>query len=318
MNPSVVQPSSIGSSVAPTLRIWKKWSMTQIESNPASSASRTIRPSVGPMASGPPGHVNEGIWSPSFTGRSVRDVGDRCRQGRGWSCGKPLPLRGPSRPSEPRSPSPESHLVTGDHDEHDAAAPEIEPIGRSGAPADERVRNIPKAVRLGEWCRWRIVERERSRRRRDARCRDRLRIEFHDLVEDEAVAAALAEVGPALLGSGVVEMAHDDDRHRRVVLTVDVWKVEAFGQCLLDERRQCRTVGRLVASATARVRHRPDRLVSLGDPEFAVTAKDRELARRRLGDNARVPEPQVGPEPAQGDPLAADPASRPEVQQLAD
>ena len=31
-------PSSIGSSTAPTPRIWKKWSMTQIESKPASSA----------------------------------------------------------------------------------------------------------------------------------------------------------------------------------------------------------------------------------------------------------------------------------------
>ncbi len=41
MKPSVVMPSSIGSSVRPTLRIWKKWSMTQIESNPASSAVRT-------------------------------------------------------------------------------------------------------------------------------------------------------------------------------------------------------------------------------------------------------------------------------------
>ena len=67
MNPSVVQPSSMGSSTAPTLRIWKKWSMTQIESKPASSASRTMRPRVGPMASGPPGHVNDGICRPSFT-----------------------------------------------------------------------------------------------------------------------------------------------------------------------------------------------------------------------------------------------------------
>ena len=38
MNPSVVMPSSIGSSIRPTPRIWKKWSMTQIESKPASSA----------------------------------------------------------------------------------------------------------------------------------------------------------------------------------------------------------------------------------------------------------------------------------------
>ena len=50
MKPRVVQPSSIGSSPGPTLRIWKKWSMTQIESKPTSSAVRTIRASVGPIA----------------------------------------------------------------------------------------------------------------------------------------------------------------------------------------------------------------------------------------------------------------------------
>ena len=43
-------PSSIGSSGGPTPRIWKKWSMTQIESKPTSSAWRTIRARVGPMA----------------------------------------------------------------------------------------------------------------------------------------------------------------------------------------------------------------------------------------------------------------------------
>jgi hypothetical protein len=68
MNPSAVQPSSMGSSIAPTLRIWKKWSITQIESKPASSASRTTLARVGPMASGPPGQVNELICRPSFTG----------------------------------------------------------------------------------------------------------------------------------------------------------------------------------------------------------------------------------------------------------
>ena len=40
--------------------------MTQIESKPASSAWRTIRASVGAMASGPPGHVNEQICRPTF------------------------------------------------------------------------------------------------------------------------------------------------------------------------------------------------------------------------------------------------------------
>ena len=66
MNPSAVQPSSIGSSGRPTPRIWKKWSITQMESKPASSASRTIRARVGPMASGPPGHENDEICSPTF------------------------------------------------------------------------------------------------------------------------------------------------------------------------------------------------------------------------------------------------------------
>ena len=70
MNPSAVQPSSIGSSARPTLRIWKKWSMTQIESKPASSASRTMRPRVGPMASVPPGQVNEEICRPVFMARA--------------------------------------------------------------------------------------------------------------------------------------------------------------------------------------------------------------------------------------------------------
>src|SRR5664279_985119 len=69
MNPSVVQPSSIGSSAGPSPRIWKKWSMTQSESKPASSALRTIRASVGPMAGVPPGQLNLLIWRPIFMAR---------------------------------------------------------------------------------------------------------------------------------------------------------------------------------------------------------------------------------------------------------
>ena len=61
-------PSSIGSSAGPMLRIWKKWSMTQSESKPTSSAWRTMRSRVGPMASSPPGHVNRLICRPSFMG----------------------------------------------------------------------------------------------------------------------------------------------------------------------------------------------------------------------------------------------------------
>ena len=68
MNPSVVIPSSIGSSGRPTLRIWKKWSMTQIESNPTSSADLTSAARVGPIACAPPGQLNDEIWRPIFTG----------------------------------------------------------------------------------------------------------------------------------------------------------------------------------------------------------------------------------------------------------
>ncbi len=59
MNPRAVWPSSIGASGGPRPRIWKKWSITQIESNPTSSAVLTTRARVGPMAAAPPGQVNE-------------------------------------------------------------------------------------------------------------------------------------------------------------------------------------------------------------------------------------------------------------------
>ena len=70
MKPSAVWPSSIGASGGPRPRIWKKWSMTQIESKPASSAVRTTRASVGPISAAPPGHVNWLTWSPNLT-RSI-------------------------------------------------------------------------------------------------------------------------------------------------------------------------------------------------------------------------------------------------------
>jgi hypothetical protein len=59
MKPSVVQPSSIGWSSEPGGPICQKWSITQMESKPTSSAVLTERASVGPIAAGPPGHVNE-------------------------------------------------------------------------------------------------------------------------------------------------------------------------------------------------------------------------------------------------------------------
>jgi len=85
MNPSVVQPSSMGSSAGPIPRIWKKWSMTQSESNPASSAERTIRASVGPIAVVPPGQSKRLIWRPIFT------VGVLCGFGpRAWGLSIPV------------------------------------------------------------------------------------------------------------------------------------------------------------------------------------------------------------------------------------
>ncbi len=69
MKPSVVRPSSIGSSGRPTEPICRKWSITQMESKPASSAVRTMPASVSPMRASPPGQVNELIWRPIFMRR---------------------------------------------------------------------------------------------------------------------------------------------------------------------------------------------------------------------------------------------------------
>src|SRR5690349_10970995 len=67
MKPSAVVPSSMGSSISPTLRIWNRWSMTQIESKPASSAARHTRARVGPIWASPPGQEKDEIWRPIFT-----------------------------------------------------------------------------------------------------------------------------------------------------------------------------------------------------------------------------------------------------------
>ena len=71
MKPSAVSPSSIGASGGPRPRIWKKWSITQIESKPTSSAVRVTRARVEPMAAGPPGQVKLLTWSPNFMRRSL-------------------------------------------------------------------------------------------------------------------------------------------------------------------------------------------------------------------------------------------------------
>ena len=57
MKPSVVYASSMSSSASPSPGSWKKWSMTQMELKPASSAVRTTSASREPSSGGPPGQV---------------------------------------------------------------------------------------------------------------------------------------------------------------------------------------------------------------------------------------------------------------------
>src|ERR1700722_4512485 len=64
--PSVVYPSSISFSVGPTPGIWKKWSITAMYSNPASSAVRATVASSAPRRSGPRGVLKSGIRKPIF------------------------------------------------------------------------------------------------------------------------------------------------------------------------------------------------------------------------------------------------------------
>ena len=53
--PSVVYPSSIGSSTDAVPSIWKKWSITVNEAMPASSAIRAVSASVSAIAVGSAG-----------------------------------------------------------------------------------------------------------------------------------------------------------------------------------------------------------------------------------------------------------------------
>ncbi len=67
MNVSVVYASIIGSSGGrPTTGIWKKWSMVQMLSTPASSAVRASRAIVGPISLGGAGHEKLVMLMPSF------------------------------------------------------------------------------------------------------------------------------------------------------------------------------------------------------------------------------------------------------------
>ena len=79
MKPRAVQPSSIGSSSGPLPRIWKKWSMTQIESKPTSSAVRTIRARVGPDRGGAAGPGERADLETDLHGPRVRRRSVPCR-----------------------------------------------------------------------------------------------------------------------------------------------------------------------------------------------------------------------------------------------
>ena len=58
--------SSISRSAGPTAGIWKKWSMTAMYSNPASSAVLATVASSAPSRSGPRGVLKSGICKPIF------------------------------------------------------------------------------------------------------------------------------------------------------------------------------------------------------------------------------------------------------------
>ncbi len=66
MKPRVVYASSMSFSVGPTAPIWKKWSITAMESKPAWSPARTTAARSAPSADAPFGQVKSGICSPSF------------------------------------------------------------------------------------------------------------------------------------------------------------------------------------------------------------------------------------------------------------
>ncbi len=82
----MVYPSSISFSAGPTTGIWKKWSITAMNSNPASSAVRATVASSAPSRSGPRGVLKSGICKPIFI---VND----------------LPPSTLSRPAGPRPPA---------------------------------------------------------------------------------------------------------------------------------------------------------------------------------------------------------------------
>ena len=65
--------SSMSSHSRPTPGICTKWSITEIDENPASSAARAMTPSRWAVSAGAPGHVNLPICSPKRM-----DIGSSC------------------------------------------------------------------------------------------------------------------------------------------------------------------------------------------------------------------------------------------------
>src|SRR5918999_1522561 len=109
--PSAVKPSSIGSSRLPTLPIWKKWSITQIESKPTSSAVRTTDASVSAMPVSPPGQVNELICRPSFMGG--RSLGEKVGLGRHHDVADDRPVARWERHAAHQDEGPPTRLAAG-------------------------------------------------------------------------------------------------------------------------------------------------------------------------------------------------------------
>ena len=83
---------------------------------------------------------------------------------------------------------PEVYLVACDHHEVDVVgSADIDADVCHAAPPNKGVRDVPRTPVGGEWFWRRIVEWEWCRWWGDARCRDRMRVEFDYLVDHEAV-----------------------------------------------------------------------------------------------------------------------------------
>ena len=63
-NPSVAVLSGMSSHSRPTVGIWMKWSITEIDENPTSSAVRAMAPRRGASSAAPPGQDQPPSWRP--------------------------------------------------------------------------------------------------------------------------------------------------------------------------------------------------------------------------------------------------------------